>query len=47
MAGFDGAGELGYGEHRDVEVAGEDFEAAADLGYLLLAVLLAIALPRP
>jgi hypothetical protein len=28
-----------------VEVAGEDLEAAADLGYLLLAVVVAAALP--
>ena len=34
MAGFDGAGELRYCEYGDVEVAGEDFESAADLGDL-------------
>ena len=45
MAGFYGARELGYSEHGDVEVAGEDLEAAADLGYLLLAVLLAVPCP--
>ena len=39
MALLDGAAELGDGQDRDVQVAGEDLEAAADLRYLLLAVL--------
>src|SRR5215216_7303151 len=45
VALLDGATELRYRQHWHVEVAGEDFEAAADLGYLLLAVLGAAALP--
>ena len=46
MAGFDGTGELGYSEDGDVEVAGEDFESAANLRNLLLAVLRAVTLPN-
>src|SRR5829696_1765805 len=43
MAGFYGAAQLRYGEDRNVEVAREDFESAADLRDLLLAVLRAVA----
>jgi hypothetical protein len=43
VACFDGARELGDGEHRDIEVAGQNFQTAGDLGHLLLAVLLAIS----
>src|SRR5829696_8402426 len=45
MAGFYSARELGDGEDGDVEVAGEDFESAADIGDLLLAVFRTVALP--
>src|SRR5215213_686398 len=44
VALLDRARELRYGEHRHVEVAREDLQTAADLRYLLLAVLRAVAL---
>ena len=43
MAGLDGARELGDGEHRDIEIAGQYFQTAGDLGHLLLAVLRTVA----
>src|SRR5215208_1604841 len=46
MAGFYGAAQLRYGENGNIEVARENFESAADLGDLLLAVLRAVALPN-
>ena len=36
---LEAAVELGQGDHRALELAGEDLEAAADLGHLDLAVL--------
>src|ERR687898_793431 len=45
VALFDGSTELRYRQHGHVEVAGQDLQAAADLGYLLLAVLGAVPLP--
>ena len=47
MSGFYCARELGDGEHWDVQVAGQNLQAAGDLGHLLLAVLLAVAAFAP
>ncbi len=42
---LDGARELGDGEDRYIQITSQHFKTAADLGYLLLPVVRAVALP--